>query len=123
MKDGSVGIISDKFHINEELDNKIRALGLDPGTIRHNRKNLSWKEEETLKNKGIDISDFYYRVVENVRIRNEDLPKVRYIQSLREKTKELIFKESGGYSDMRSITSGLTSKPPMMNLFSNMEIS
>ncbi|MDE3185127.1 MAG: hypothetical protein KGM16_17085 [Bacteroidota bacterium] len=100
MKDGSVGIISDKFHINEELDNKIRALGLDPGSIRHNRKNLSWKDEESLKNNGIDISDFYYRVVENVRIRKDDLPKVRYIQSLREKTKELIFKESGGYSDI-----------------------
>lgn len=100
MKDGSVGIISDKFHINEELDNKIRALGLDPGSIRHNRKNLSWKDEESLENNRIDISDFYYRVVENVRIRKEDLPKVRYIQSLREKTKELIFKESGGYSDM-----------------------
>lgn len=99
MKDGVVGIISDKFHVNEELDNKIRTLGLDPGSIRYNRKNLSRKDEETLTNNGIDINDFYYRVVEKVRIRKEDLPKVRYIQSLREKTKELIFKESSGYSD------------------------
>jgi len=99
MKDGSVGIISDKFHINEELDNKIRTLGLDPGSIRYDRRNLSWKDEETLKNNGIDINTFYYRVVENVRIRKDDLPKVKYIHSLREKTKELIFKESGGYSD------------------------
>jgi N12 class adenine-specific DNA methylase len=99
MKDGIVGVISDKFHINEELDNKIRTLGLDPGSIRYNRKNLSWKDEETLANNGIDINGFYYRVVEQVRIRKDDLPKVRYIQSLREKTKELIFKESGGYSD------------------------
>jgi hypothetical protein len=99
MKDGVVGIISDKFHINEELDNKIRTLGLDPGSIRYDRKNLSQKDEEMLTNNGININDFYYRVVEKVRIRKEDLPKVRYIQSLREKTKELIFKESGGYSD------------------------
>ena len=99
LTDGFVGIISDKFHINEELDNKVRTLGLDPGNIRYNRKNLSWKEEETLKNNGIDINDFYYRVVENVRIRKDDLPKVKYIHSLREKTKELIFKESAGYSD------------------------
>ncbi len=99
MKDGFVGVISDKFHINEELDNKVRGLGLDPGNIRYNRKNLSWKEEETLKNNGTDINDFYYRVVENVRIRKDDLPKVKYIHSLREKTKELIYKESGGYSD------------------------
>src|ERR1019366_805605 len=100
LTDGFVGIISDKFHINEELDNKVRTLGLDPGNIRYNRKNLSWKEEETLKNNGIDINDFYYRVVENVRIRKDDLPKVKYIHSLREKTKELIFKESAGYSDI-----------------------
>ncbi|HET7116099.1 MAG TPA: helicase-related protein [Hanamia sp.] len=99
MKDGIVGIISDKFHINEELDNKIRALGIDPGSIRYDKKNLNRKDEEALANNGIDINDFYYRVVEKVRIRKEDLPKVRYIQSLREKTKELIFKESGGYSD------------------------
>lgn len=111
MKDGVVGIISDKFHINEELDNKIRTLGLDPGSIRYNRKNLSWKDEETLTQNGIDITDFYYRVVEKVRIRKEDLPKVRYIQSLREKTKELIFKESGGYSDiaLNHIRAGLKS--------------
>ncbi|MDQ2719363.1 MAG: hypothetical protein M3Z26_06320 [Bacteroidota bacterium] len=99
LKDGFVGIISDKFHLNEKLDNKVRGLGLDPGNIRYNRKSLSWKEEETLKNNEIDINDFYYRVVENVRIRKEDLPKVGYIHTLREKTKELIYKEAGGYSD------------------------
>lgn len=49
--------------------------------------------------------------MEKVRIRKEDLPKVRYILSLREKTKELIFKESGGYSDtaLNHIRAGLKS--------------
>lgn len=99
MKDGIVGIISDKFHINEELDNKIRTLGLDPGNIRYDRKRLTHRDEKTLADNGIDINELHYRVIEKVRIRKDDLPKVRYIQALREKTKELIFKESGGYSD------------------------
>ena len=111
LKDGFIGIISDKFHVNEELDNKVRNLGLNPSDIRYDRKTLSYKDEELIKNKGIDINDFYYRVVENVRIRKDDLPKVKYIHTLREKTKELIFKEAGGYSDaaLDSIRAGLKS--------------
>jgi N12 class adenine-specific DNA methylase len=99
LKDGFIGTISDKFHVNEELDNKVRNLGLNPADARYGRKNLSYKDEELLKNNGIDINDFYYRVVENARVRKDDLPKVKYIHSLREKTKELIYKEAGGYSD------------------------
>lgn len=100
MENGVVGIISDKFHVNEQLENKIKTLGIDPGSIRYNRKNLSRKDEEALAKNGIDINELFYRIVEKVRIRKEDLPKVRLIQTLREKTKELIFKESGGYSDI-----------------------
>jgi hypothetical protein len=109
LNDGFIGVISDKFHINEELDSKVRNIGLNPGDIRYDRKNLSYQDEESLKNKGIDINDFYYRVVDNVRIRKDDLPKVKYIHILREKTKELIYKEAGGYSDtaLNSVRSGL----------------
>jgi N12 class adenine-specific DNA methylase len=100
LKDGYVGAISDKFHVDEKLDNKVRSLGIDPGKIRYNRKDLNFNDEEALRNNGIDINDFYYRVVENVRIRKDDLSKVKYIHSLREKIKELIYKEAGGYSDI-----------------------
>lgn len=99
LEGGITGIISDKFYVDEELDEKVRAIGIDPNKIRYHRDQLTWTEEEAIQNKGIDINDFYYRLVESVRIKKDDIPKVALIQDLRRKAKELIYKEGAGYND------------------------
>lgn len=97
---GFKGRISAKFHTDEALDASVRNLGIDPDTIRHREAELTPQEKAKLREAGIDTKDFHYRIVEAVRIKKDDLPKVKYIQSLREGVKELIFKESLNYSDI-----------------------
>src|SRR5699024_8194385 len=101
LKGGFIGQISGNFHVNQDLDNRVRALGISPNTIRNNKDDLTWQEEKSLQEAGIDIQEFFYRIVEDTKIRKVDLPKVKYIHALREKAKELIFKETrNGYSDI-----------------------
>lgn len=100
LTDGFIGRISSMFHINETLDASVRNLGIDPDTIRHRESELTLQEKTKLREAGIDTKSFHYRIVEPVRIKKDDLPKVKYIQTLREGTKELILKESLGYSDV-----------------------
>lgn len=95
--DGIAGIISAETYVNDALDEKVRSLGITAATIRNNQ--LSVYEHDRLRENGIDINNFFMKVIEPVRINKTDLPKVKELIALRKLTKELLFKEMNFFAD------------------------
>jgi N12 class adenine-specific DNA methylase len=94
---GVTGIISSEFYIDEVLDERAKALSIQPSQIRLGQ--LSQDDASTLKAEGIDPGDFQIRVIEPVRISKVDQPKVKELVQIRRLAKELLFKEMNHYSD------------------------
>lgn len=97
LQDGSIGVISSEFYVNDILDQHALSLGINPSDIRSG--NLRYTQEQNLLDHGINPEDFRLKVIEPLRVNKADSYKVRDIVALRRLTKELLYKEMNQFSD------------------------
>lgn len=94
---GLTGSVSSEYYIDEVLEERVKALGLQPYRIRMGQ--VSEADLAILEAESIDVDDFRIRIIEPVRISKADQPKVKDIVQIRRLAKELLFQEMNHYSD------------------------
>lgn len=97
LQDNNFGIITPHFHMDPILENKAKSLGINTDRLRSG--NLSYQDEALLEKEGLVIADFLLRVVEPIKIRKEDIQKVRPFIELRNLTKEILNLEIQNFPD------------------------
>lgn len=97
LENGTTGIISNEFYINEKLDQKAKSIGILPSTLRNDT--FSSHDLKNLNIAGLEINDFQQRVVVPIKSTKEDLKKWGFLEPLRDTVKELLYKELNNSSD------------------------